>query len=285
MDLSDEAWHLRLSQLRNDDLISNENLLGSPFDGYAAAERRATLIKEALAGRAFRIVIYLRPQLWWLQSVYLQGVQQGSLATPEEFLDRCLGSPWLRWSVLLDLLSATGAKAVVPRAYADGRNVVADFMDLAGLGSPTRSQAALQVNASITPAQAVILREFNRRNESADHERLRAAFQGRLGNSGRAKQSAFSEDRQSDVLRAFEVDWETLTAQVGRLDSEESLHFHVLGSTWLDQSAPYAGADLSAPAVQEAMLDALDSLMREPSSTSRSTLRRFAGAFWRRLVT
>ena len=282
MDLTDEGWQLRLSQLRDNDLISNENLLGSPFDGYAAAERRTTLIEKSLSAREFRIVIYFRPQLSWLQSVYLQGVQQGLLETPGEFLDGCMGSPWLRWSNLLDLLASTGAEAVIPRAYADGRNVVTDFMDLAGFGNLTRNQATLRVNESISPAQAVILRAFNSRNSSADQERLRAVFQGALRLSGKAKQSVFSEDCQSDVLSAFAADWKTLTDRVGSKDPREQLQFQVLWSSWRDQAAPYAGSDLSAPAVQEAMLEALDSLMVAPQSEYQSRLRGFAGAVRRR---
>ena len=264
MDLSDEAWSRRLSELREEEIVSDENLLGSPFNGYADAERRAELVKNSMAGRDFQIVIYLRPQLSWLQSVYVQGVQQGSLRTPDEFLDGCLSSTWVRWSQLCDLLETTGAKSIIPRAYGGGRNVIADFMNVVGLERPTGKQAALLVNASISPAQAVILREFNRRNGSIDQARLRAAFQSRLMASTSGRWSVFREDRQHEILSAFESDWQDLTARVGITDVFEQAQFRNFQNEWRNQVAPYAGSDLSAPAVQDAMMSALDSLIREP---------------------
>ena len=284
MDQSEDAWRYRLANLGDNDVLSNENLLGSPFDGYGTAERRAALLKDSLSGRGFQLIWYIRPQLSWLQSVYLQGVQQGSSETAEGFLSRCLMSPSLNWSHLWDVLESTGAQAVVPRAYVPSRNVVSDFLNLCGHGVPTTKQAELRVNTSISPAQAVIMRELNAQSDSAKNEMLRAAFQQGSRRSSVKRQSVFSESRQVEVLQAYAGDWEAVTSRVRVTDALESQQFEQVGARWWDQKAEYVGTSLVAPEVQAEIMDVLTNVIGGSGRTSRPRYRRVASELWRKVI-
>ena len=78
-DRTEQGWVDRIKALAHssDAIFSDENLLGTPYDGYQLAPKRVAILRSALGGVPYQLVVYLRPQLDWLPSVYLQGVQEG----------------------------------------------------------------------------------------------------------------------------------------------------------------------------------------------------------------
>ena len=255
---SDDAWASRLRALPSGAILSDENLLGSPFDGYARAPERLRIIDESLSGRDYRFIVYFRPQLPWLQSLYLQGVQQGMDDAPEDFVDRVTASPCVRWQSMLGLLRGSDATSVVARAYVSSRDVVGDFFAQASLGAPPDVGASgFRENPSITAVQAPILRTLNSGADPAASARLRELFQGRLREGAPRGFSPFSAELQESCLHRFRDDWAALSEAVRSVDASEGLVFSELLAGWDQGATASAGERITDPLVAAEMVRSL----------------------------
>ncbi len=236
-DQSDRAWRERLKQARNSRLLSDENLLGAPFDCYASAQSRISLMREALSDCEYRLVVYLRPQPDWLESVYLQGIQQGCLQSPKEFWSEMRKAPYLRWSTLLDVLEReSGATGLIVRPYGDGADSVADFFETCSLPRQSRRlrQFPLRENVSISPLQSAVMRKVAADTDLtiADRQRLRWVFQEELAGDARRDFSVFSAQVTQEIRDQTFPDWQKVTERVIAQDPLLGERFAQLESCW-----------------------------------------------------
>lgn len=261
-------------------VLSDENLLGSPLDGYEMAAERMHVLREVLSGRKYQMVVYLRPQPDWLASLYLQGVQEGSGTRPEPFWSQIKDFPLLRWSRLVQLLEAeSGAERVHVRAFIPGRDVVTDFFRTAGLGAPPVSgRVALEENVSIRAIQAPLLSLLNSRrgDDALDRARLRTVFQGLLRLEASAGMSPFPEDLQRTMAAAFLDDWALLTERQENKNGEDGPAFRAALRSWRDEPLPYAGASLNDPQVQEEAIRSLLVLALDRRNPYKGPVQRLA---------
>ena len=264
-DRSEHGWRERLNKLAtsSDAVFSDEHLLGSPYDGYQLAPERVGMLRETLSGSRFQIVLYLRPHVDWLPSVYLQGVQEGRMMSPEDFWSAVKNEPYLRWVNLTDLVRReSGAEIVNIRAHTRSRDVVADFFDVVGLGKPPRTRTTIiRENVSIGSAQAVLLRQLYGREDVDDEQRklFRTVFQHDLA-AGRVRDiSPFPVLTQLEIAEQLRGDWASLAlhqtpdAEFGVFRSETSRYDNV--------SLPHAGASLVDRYVGEEALRSLQILI------------------------
>lgn len=263
-DRSETGWRDRLARLATSPnaVFSDEGLLGSPYDGYRLAPARAAMLRESLTGSRYKVVVYLRPHVDWLPSVYLQGVQEGRTVGPEEFWASIKDEPYLRWANLLDLLQReSGAEKVIARAHTRSRDAVADFFEGVGLGKPPRTgKTAIRENVSIGPAQAVLLREMNARAGVHDEQRriLRTVFQRDLAAGALKDLSPFPVITQSEIAEQFRGDWASLA--VSNLAEDESCVFQSNSPPHGVATKPYAGGSLTDPYIGEEALRAIQCL-------------------------
>ena len=201
---SEEQWLKRFRRLASssEGVLSDENLLGSPFDGYVKASQRIAALRDAMGGVPVKFVVYIRPQPQWLQSLYLQGIQQGKPESATEFLEKVFHAPNLSWAVLARVIrNGLGAGDVDLRTYRSS-DVVTDFFSSQGLGSPPRfSRDGIRVNRSISPIQGPILRELLSDPElnEAERLRLRRVFQVALASGSMTGYSSFTEAQQEQL--------------------------------------------------------------------------------------
>ena len=277
---SDDAWATRLRALPPAAILSDENLLGSPFDGYARAPERLRIIDESLSGREYRFIVYFRPQLPWFQSVYLQGIQQGMDDSPDDFISRVTSSPWVRWQPILELLCGSDATSVIARAYMSSRDVVGDFFAQASLGSPPNVGASgFRENPSIAAVQAPILRALNSGADPAASARLRELFQGRLREGAPRGFSPFSAELQESCLHRFRDDWAALSESVRSFDASEGSVFDELLAGWDLDAAACPGEHVTDPLVAAEMVRCLTILASAASRESRDLIGRILRAF------
>ncbi|MDA9802795.1 hypothetical protein N9C30_00340 [bacterium] len=208
---SEEEWLKRFRRLASSSqgILSDENLLGSPFDGYAKALQRVSAFNDVMDGRSISFVAYVRPQPQWLESLYLQGIQQGNSESPAEFLDRILGAPNLQWSILGTVIrDEIGADSLDLRPYSSC-DVVEDFFRSQSLGSPPPfPRDGLRINRSIAPIQGPILRDLlsDPNLESSDKLRIRRAFQSLLATGATIGFSCFNEAQQKEMRDVLSKD-------------------------------------------------------------------------------
>lgn len=266
---SDDGWAQRLSALTEarDSIFSDENLLGEPYDGYQSAPERVSLLRRSLAGTRYQIVIYLRPQVDWLASVYLQGVQEGRTTDPGDFWAGLASSEFFSWSTLLNLLrEESGADRVNVRAYTRSRDSVADFMHICGPNAFSRmGRKEIRENVSISALQAPILVALN--NEvgltQERSSRRRQIFQSILVNQGAVRQSPFPEAMQLDIAERFRSDWRSVTDSIQESDPHEHALFSQLGHEWDNPPLPFPGKSVADFAISQELLRCLAVLLED----------------------
>jgi len=230
------------------------------------------MLREALTGSQYQVVVYLRPHVDWLPSVYLQGVQEGRDFGPEDFWSSIKDEPYLRWTNLIDLLNReSGAEQVIARAYTNSRDSVADFFKVMSLGNPPQpGRRIIRENVSIRAVQAPILRELNSLESADDSQRrgFRAVFQQSLASSALSGLSPFPMDLQGEMARDLERDWSSLV--IGQLGDAEA--FHVEASRYRGVTTPFAGSSIEDPLVREEVLRSIQwlSLNRERDASLAS---------------
>ena len=282
-DRSEHGWRERLSKVAKaqDAVFSDENLLGSPYDGYQLAPERVAMLREALGGSRYKIMVYLRPHVDWLPSVYLQGVQEGRTIDPEIFWASIKDEPYLRWSNLLHLLgSDSGAEQVLARAHTRSRDTVSDCFEFVGLGKPPRTgPTMIRENASIAAAQAPLLRELNDLPGVDDAQRklFRTVFQGDLALGADKTQSPFPLAIQSEISAYFRSDWSSIITTPYTADD---MHMFQEALTSYDVAiAPYAGGSFEDLSIQHEAMRALRVLSLGHSVHRQSTYQRILEKF------
>ena len=266
-DRSDEGWARRLSVLADarDAIFSDENLLGEPYDGYESAPERVSILRKSLAGTRYQIVIYLRPQVDWLGSVYLQGIQEGRTVEPGEFWSALESRHFLYWSALIKLLQEqSGAERVIVRAYARSRDSVADFMHLCGPNALLRvDRRAIRENVSISPLQAPILAALNMESDLTQdrRRRRREVFQSLLAIQSALPQSPFQESIQREIAERFRADWQAVTDAIERSDPDEHALFSQLVSECDNPPLPFLSDSVEDAAVSQELLRCLSILL------------------------
>ena len=266
---SDDGLAQRLSVLTEvrDSIFSDENLLGEPYDGYQSAPERVSLLRSSLSGTRYQIVIYLRPQVDWLASVYLQGVQEGRTTDPGDFWASLASSDYLSWSALVNLLrEGSGADRIIVRAYARSRDSVADFMGVCGFDGFLRTgRREIRENVSISPLQAPILVALNDEVGVTQERssRRRRVFQSILVNQSAVRQSPFPEAMQLDIAEHFRSDWRAVTDSIQDSDPDEHALFSQLGRDWDDPPLPFPGKSVGDFAISQELLRCLGVLLED----------------------
>ena len=266
-DNSEEWWTQCLRKLgrSRDGILSHEGLLFGTGKELIS-EERVRLLRDCLAGSQFQVVIYLRPQIDWLASLYLQSATTGSTEGPELFWQRMKPQRMLIWSNLLTALrEESGAVNVVARVHSSSRDAVTDFFHLCSLGDPPRvGKSPIRENLSIKAVQAPILIAINREttSEAAEHGKLRQVFQQVLSQEAPGGFSPFPERVQRDISSTYMHDWDVVADSVGIQDKTEANVFKSESVRWRAIPIAYAGDSLEYSPVQREAMRTIGQLAR-----------------------
>lgn len=77
-------------------VLSCESTLGTMREAYAGAVEKMQHMKACFDGVDLKLVVYVREQVGWLESVYTQCLHEGDVLEIDEFLDRVLLSPFVK---------------------------------------------------------------------------------------------------------------------------------------------------------------------------------------------
>ncbi len=254
-------------------IVSDEGLLGEPWDGYADASIRLGKVNAALKDLEHEIVVYVRPQTTWLASVYLQLVQQGQPLSARAFWEGVRDQPNIRWTTLVELLRHESAAArVTVRAFVPGRDAVDDFFACVGLPQAPRPVAGgIRENVSIAAVQAPILVALNTDPSLTNGERLRLrhTFQNQLAAGARPGLSPFNAELQEEIVEQFRSDWSGLADLLSASDPAEADVVRESADLWRSDPLAFAGDSLGDPLVEEEMLRSLRALAGQVAAPGR----------------
>ena len=136
------------------------------FEYLHVREDALVALRDAIAGLGYRprIVLYVRAQDDYAESLYTELVKHGSTTSFAEFLDGVIAHGIVRYGpggayrfdytkLAERFASVFGADAVIVRRYRDAGTagaLVADFFDAVGVAAPTAGQPAVYDNFRLT---------------------------------------------------------------------------------------------------------------------------------------
>lgn len=150
-------------------IISNEHMHSRCFRALHFRRLRA-LLEPVLTGRKVRIVVYLRPQIGHVVSLYSTMLRNGFITTIDEFIESKMSGrahDYFNARVLLDLWSKAFPDAtLVVRPFADmgglEHGVLTDFLEVTDLAKFSDQLAFKpRQNESMGPWSAEALRQLN----------------------------------------------------------------------------------------------------------------------------
>jgi hypothetical protein len=163
--------------------MSLEGFSGDQWNGYDNAEVIAENLGKMTEGLDVRIIVYLRRQDNFLESLYTQGIREGKSWTFAEFLRR-FDDVSFNWELLLrSYTKFFGRDNLVTRVYSKERlpekhSILDDFASI--IGSKTLSSGARRSstpNVGFSRDALEITRLTNPYLDKSDQTRLRVIFQ------------------------------------------------------------------------------------------------------------
>ncbi len=193
-------WHGRRHRL----LISREGFSGNPYGGYRNVEVVAETLRRITAGHRVRIVVYLRRQDEFLESMYTQQVQEGGSRTFAEFLAACGGPP--DWAALLRAYASQfGPESLMVRRYhraflAGAESLLRDFGDALGLAAPMPVSGSPYRNRGYSREALEFARSVNDSLDPAARAALRTLLQEASSRQAFAPFGFFSDEERAALL-------------------------------------------------------------------------------------
>ena len=237
---ADATPTVRLLKAGHHVVLSEEAFLGRALRSdigelYSHAVSRAAAVRDYFHDKTpFQVVIYLRPQHQWLESLYNQGAKNHTLrADSTEFAERAMEAPYFRWTRLInDLKEELGPDRLIVRPYRPGLNVIADFLTILGVPIPQRLLHPKPENPSLPPEQVALRARLRDLLEAAGDPGLLSwahhLDNERVSQESTADFSMFTEDTQARLIQVAASDWEHLPAVVADTHLAEPHQFESL---------------------------------------------------------
>ena len=213
------ARRVRRRVARGSELImSSENLLGKMNSGFDSAAFKAQGLLDFFGTETdIRLILYLRPQVSWAESLYIQFVKMGATGTSEQVLSSILNSRTLKYTALVsDLISVVGAQNLVVRAYPPRRSLLSDFDQICGTALASQTRATEQRNVSLSSTQTFLLERINQRGSGSISRNARFLLESEHPPLfKRDPYSVLPETLQGELNSVEQEDWPNLARLVG----------------------------------------------------------------------
>ena len=233
-------------------VLSEESFLGLPVrphpsEMWGRASHHVAAMRDYFQDSTpFQIVIWLRYQPQWLESLYNEHAKTTGYVDRFEALDfaeQAMAAPNFRWTNLInELKGQLGSQQLIVRAYRPELNVTSQFLEIIGASVPQHMPSSLRVNESLTPQHLAIL---GRLNHAAPP--LSSTVKLLLANAENEKSthsySFFPEEIQARLERMAANDWQSLATTVANTHLAEPHHFlAVARDAQQSQINPYLGS-------------------------------------------
>ena len=250
---------LRQVERAGDLIMSSENILGNMNTGYDSAASRAQELFDFFGSATdLQLVVYLRPQVSWVESLCIQFIKMGAVGTSKQLASNILSSRTLQFSTLAnELISVVGANNLVIRAYDPKNDVLSDFDYICETALATQTRKGEQHNVSLSAAQALLLERINRRGTRSMSRNARFLLESQ--DAARSMPDPYSilpEALQRDLNAIEQKDWTELAKHLRSTRYPQVEAFEAVAQrarTW--RPRPYVGEVCeSGPDSEEATL-------------------------------
>lgn len=188
-------------------ILSCEGALGSMRRAYTNLDERLEILVPALRGLDVHVVIFVRPQLGWLESAYSQVLSEGKFVEPRSFLDQARASKYLYWARLVERVEEALEPTRLSVVPYSADTVVSDFCGAVGLKAPV-GVADVRANRSLSLERSLAVGPLST-SLDVDWRDVRFLLQSMVPPvSGVERVSPFSDSDQEEILVAYRTEWE-----------------------------------------------------------------------------
>lgn len=233
------------SQLPQDRyVLSYEGLSGDPRRGYVNSEVVAKMLRYATKDFQTKVVVYLRRQDDWSESMYTQTVHEGSVESFESFLHSLMVPGALDYTrFLLGYEAMFGEENIAVRSYhsASSLGILDDFSSYLGIQKLCSQAHKSRSNQSYSMAALEIAKRVNPELNKAQRKLLRGVLQLALPKPSGQNFAYFSREARSNFLLQFDDTNRQVATKYFDGDLDRLFPRPNLGSAGVD-SAPHAVA-------------------------------------------
>lgn len=161
-------------------VLSFEGLSGSTMLGYLNSEVVASMLRDATSRYEVKVIVYLRRQDEWLESMYTQSIHEGGACGFDEFKARFETPGALDYHRFLEgFRTCFGDDGLIVRSYhaASDWGIVADFADIIGSTALRNARSESRLNPSYSRPALEIARRANPNLAPDQRRSLRKALQ------------------------------------------------------------------------------------------------------------
>jgi hypothetical protein len=193
-------WHGRRHRL----LISAEGFAGNPYGGYRNADVVAENLRQITDGHKVGIMVYLRRQDEFMESMYTQRIQEGGSLSFAEFLEACGDAP--DWSALLRAYAERfGQERIVVRRYhrtflPEPDSLLLDFSRALHLSALPMERVPGRRNAGYSREALEFARSVNASLDDAERAALRRLLQEASARQSFAPFEFFNHDERVALM-------------------------------------------------------------------------------------
>lgn len=244
----DEKWARRVTRAAETEnvLLSCENTFRrTEFHPVEEPRKRAAYLLDTFGDGETTFIVYVRPILPWLESMYFQSLQNRWSLSPTEFLDRFTAAGALQiHDKLASIADVAGRDRLIVRIHDSSVDSVADISSV--MGAQLRGGPGERTNESLAHRDIWTLAAVNRTDPrlcwyAVDRLRRRAH-----GGGHEPRRSVFSEEQQAHIAERYRAEWMSLAPFVSA-DGETAA---ALRSAWdrslLDRPLPVSVPDADA---------------------------------------
>lgn len=197
---------VKKSSKTNRFILSAECLIGDPTNGYLNSNITSSMLYQATQAFNTKIIIYLRRQDDFIESMYTQKIHEGQSFTFDEFSAKFNVTGALDYNrIIEDYSRVFGKENIIIKSYhkAAALDLLHDFGSIIG----SQSLAELNVqrkNQSYSQQAVALARVCNLELNHSEKKRLRKVLQRTLPKDKNHCFSYFSDQQRKDILSRFE---------------------------------------------------------------------------------
>lgn len=189
-------------------VMSYEGFCGNPYAGYDNAILNAPMLREITEGFDTHVVVYLRRQDAFIESLYTQSTHRGQSATFEDFLQRIHDADY-DWYRLIDHFAQQfGRERIIVRLYDRStlihtNSLMESFAEVLGSEEFAAGDSTYIVNPGYSKQATELARSVNPHLSHKEQKRLRYILQTTMAKKPLEEYTYFNSAARQAVLERY----------------------------------------------------------------------------------
>jgi len=211
-------------------VMSYEGLGGNPFNGYNNSKAVATMLRDATKEYNVRIIVYLRRQDEWLESLYTQRIHQGESCNFDSFKSKYISGA-LDYSQFLENFEICfGSASIIVRSYheASRGGLISDFGKIINSVALAEANSDTRINPSYSPSALKIAKLSNPSLNYEQKRLLRSVLQDVLPRNAYESFGYFTEEHRNIFIKRFKASNQKVADKYFDGDAERAFFYSTI---------------------------------------------------------